>query len=76
MLKHFLIAKGMLRGMGEVFQNWTSTTKIQFLMFITCRRMLNVNFWRPWTSSNIATFLESKDETSIANNNFTGVKSL
>ena len=46
------------------------------MQYFTCRRMLNVNFWRPWTSSYIATFLQSKYETAISNNNFAGVKSL
>lgn len=41
----------------------------------TCRRILYVYFWRPRTGSNIATFLQCKDETAIANNNFTCVKS-
>lgn len=51
-----------------------SRNSSQILKF-TCRRILYINFWRPRTSSNIATFLQRKDETAIADYNFPRVKS-
>lgn len=42
----------------------------------TCSWVFNVDFWCPWTSAYVATFLECEHKSSIADDNFSGVKSL